>query len=106
MENTKKIKEAKKAVDDGSSGNTNNNSSKKKKDDKSNDDSSKKTDDIKSIIDNPEYEKSDILGCKSAVFEEEMQKLAFFENQSIGYTVTAMNISDGDFETLLKSLIK
>ena len=67
---------------------------------------SKKTDDVKNIIDNPEYQKSDILDCEVAIFEEEMQKLAFFEKQSIGYTVTGMNVSDGDFENILKSLVK
>lgn len=67
---------------------------------------SKKTDNVKNVLANTEYEKSDILGCDVVIFSEEMQKTAFFENESIGYAVTGMNVSDSDFETLLKSLVK
>lgn len=67
---------------------------------------SKNTEDVKSVLENPEYEKSNISGVCAVVFSEEMQKTAFFEAESIGYTVTGMNVSDGDFENILTSLVK
>lgn len=66
----------------------------------------KNTNRHQSFLNNDAFEKSNISGQAAVVFEEDTQKIAYFTDDSIGYTVTGMDVSDEVFENVIFSLVK
>ncbi len=66
----------------------------------------KNTGNIQNILNNENFEKSDVLGTNAVLFEEEMQKIACIEVDGIAYTLSSYGVTDEDFENLIISLVR
>lgn len=66
----------------------------------------KNTENVLNIINNENFQKSDVSGIPACLFEEELQKIACIEVGGIAYTLSSYGVSDEDFENLIISLTK
>ncbi len=66
----------------------------------------KNTENVLNIINNENFQKSDVSGFPACLFEEDLQKLACIEVGGIAYTISSYGVSDEDFENLIISLAR
>lgn len=66
----------------------------------------KNTENIFNVLNNENYEKSNVSGLNAVLFEQDLEKIACIEVNGIAYTLSSYGVSDADFENLIISLTK